>query len=162
VVFTYLEGRRSTELLASATNAAIIFGGALARAVGSAILDVLPTEKQVCAGDDATTSPKTVCVVVLGWWRLSSEPLAARRRTSCGPSAYLLRPVGVPLAARRSSSCGPSAYLLRPVGVPLAALSMAVVYPFVLTVACRLFSGANLSPSTVARAQHGSITADSF
>ena len=40
------EGRRSTEVLSSSVNAAIIFGGGLARAVGSAVLTMLPKAKE--------------------------------------------------------------------------------------------------------------------
>lgn len=46
IFFSYMEGRRSTEVLSSAVNAAIIFGGGLARAVGSAILTMLPKSKE--------------------------------------------------------------------------------------------------------------------
>ena len=46
VFFSYLEGRRSTELLSSSVNAAIIFGGGLARAVGSAVLTMLPEGRE--------------------------------------------------------------------------------------------------------------------
>jgi uncharacterized membrane protein YwzB len=42
-MFTYLEGRRSTEITSGMLNFFIILGGALARAVGSAILDALPS-----------------------------------------------------------------------------------------------------------------------
>eukprot|EP00045_Choanoeca_perplexa_P005507 m.46603 g.46603 ORF g.46603 m.46603 type:complete len:443 (-) comp13159_c0_seq1:8-1336(-) len=43
IMFTYLEGRRSTEITSGMLNFFIILGGALARAVGSAILDALPS-----------------------------------------------------------------------------------------------------------------------
>eukprot|EP00039_Didymoeca_costata_P029394 m.24490 g.24490 ORF g.24490 m.24490 type:complete len:448 (+) comp7612_c0_seq1:272-1615(+) len=42
VLFTYLEGRRTTEVLAGVLNAAIVFGGSLARFVASLLLKHLP------------------------------------------------------------------------------------------------------------------------
>eukprot|EP00730_Choanoeca_flexa_P014428 TRINITY_DN6308_c0_g1_i1.p1 TRINITY_DN6308_c0_g1~~TRINITY_DN6308_c0_g1_i1.p1 ORF type:complete len:440 (+),score=62.09 TRINITY_DN6308_c0_g1_i1:138-1457(+) len=43
IMFTYLEGRRSTEVTSGLLNFFIILGGALARAVGNIILNALPS-----------------------------------------------------------------------------------------------------------------------
>ena len=75
IVFSYLEGRQTTDVLNAVLNLSIIYGGAMSRAVGDLFVTVLPDADWMPLAAACSILPISIgCFVLLSY---APEPTQA-------------------------------------------------------------------------------------